>query len=147
MDAIDRKILTMLSYNANVTATEIGAKVNLSVPAVNKRIQKLENDKIIKSYTVITDAKKVDKPVLAFVLVVLQYGDGVETLLNYVNSDPDILECNAITGEYDYIMKICATDVETLEEKLLNLKRQKAVIKSHTMLSLMEHKLHPTVLP
>lgn len=147
MDAIDGKILKMLSENSNITATEIGANVNLSIPAVNKRIQKLENDKVITSFTLLTDAKKVNKPVMAFVLVVLQYGDGVETLLKFVNSDPDILECYAITGEYDYILKICATDVETLEEKLLNLKRQKAVIKSHTMLSLMEHKLKPTILP
>ncbi len=147
MDIIDRKILKILSKNAKATATEIGAVVNLSVPAVNKRIQKLENEKVIKSYMVLTDAKKVDKSVIAFVLVVLQYGQGVDTLLEYVNDDFDILECYAITGEYDYIIKVCASDVEALEQKLLNLKSQKAVVRSHTMLSLMEHKLQPTILP
>ena len=44
-------------------------------------------------------------------------------------------------------MKICAKDVESLEDKLLSLKRLKGVIKSYTMLSLMEHKLAPTALP
>ena len=35
----------------------------------------------------------------------------------------------------------------TLEEKLLYLKKQKGVVKSHTMFSLMEHKMSATVLP
>ena len=61
--------------------------------------------------------------------------------------DKDIPECYAVTGDYDYILKICAKDVEILEEKLLSLKKLKGVVKSHTMLSLMEHKLAPAALP
>lgn len=41
MDEIDGKILRILSRNANATATEMMAQVNLSIPAINKRIQKL----------------------------------------------------------------------------------------------------------
>ena len=48
MDATDRKILEILSENANATSTEIGQQVNLSIPAVNKRIQRLQKEKIIR---------------------------------------------------------------------------------------------------
>lgn len=147
MDTTDKRILKLLSKNAGATATEIGAAVNLSVPAVNKRILKLSESGVIRSFTVLTDPKTVGKPVVAFVLLVLQYGEGVDNLMKYVSCDPDILECYAVTGEYDYIIKVCATSVEALEEKLLHLKKQKGVIKSHTMLSLMEHKFNPTMLP
>ena len=114
---------------------------------MNKRIQRLQKEKIIRRFTVLTDGKKAGKPILAYILLVLRYGDGVEAFTKYILSDPDILECYAVTGEYDYILKVCAADVEALEEKLLQLKRQKGVVKSHTMLSLMEHKLQPTILP
>ena len=67
--------------------------------------------------------------------------------MQQVKKDPDILECQAVTGEYDYIIKICAASVEDFEEKLLHLKKQKGVLKSHTMLCLQEHKCKPTVLP
>lgn len=147
MDITDKKILGILSKNANATATEIGNAVNLSIPAVNKRILKLQNDKIINSFTILTDAKKVGKPICAFIMIVLRYGDGVDTLMEYVKNDPDVLECYAVTGEYDYLLKVCAEDVDALEEKLLHLKKQKGVLKSNTMFSLMEHKLKPTVLP
>lgn len=150
MDTIDKKILEILSADASISGTEISHAVNLSVPAVNKRIQKLQKDGIIRAFTVLTDKKKVSKPVIAFILIVVKYnssGIGDESLLKYVRQDPDVLECYAVTGEYDYIVKVCAEDVEHLEDKLLHLKRQVGVVKSHTMLSLKEQKFQPTLLP
>lgn len=146
MDSVDKKILSILAENADTSATEIGRAVNLSIPAVNKRIQKLRGDGIIRSFTVITDPKSIGKPVCAFILLVMKYGEGVGKFMEYIESDPDVLECYATTGEYDYLIKVCAPDVEALEEKLLLIKSQKGVVKSHTMLALAEHKFKATVL-
>ena len=147
MDLTDTKILKILSKNAAATASEIAETVNLSLPAVNKRILKLRESGIIRSYTVMTDEKKVGKPILAFILLAVRYGEGVDVLQKYAQDDSDVLECYAVTGDYDYLIKICAESIEALEEKLLYLKKQKGVIKSHTMFSLMEHKMSATILP
>lgn len=144
MDDIDARILEMLSEDATITATDIGSAVGLSIPAVNKRIQKLKKEGALKRFTILTNGKAVGKPITAYILVILQSDS--DALMEYVAGDPDVLECAAITGEYDYIIKVCAADVEALEKKLLCLKRQKGVTKSHTMLSLMECKLQPTIL-
>lgn len=147
MDEIDARILKILSERADATATEISQQINLSVPAINKRIRKLENDGVIRRFTVLTDGDKVGKPIVAYILVVVQSRAGVDALLEYIAQDDDILECAAVTGEYDYLIKVCAADVAALEKKLLHMKKQKGVVKSHTMLSLMEHKFSPTLLP
>jgi len=147
MDTIDKKILKILSEDAYTTATEIGNIVNLSVPAVNKRIHRLQNDGIIDSFTVLTNPKKIGKRIIAFVFIVMKYGDNIKPFLEYAESEPDIVECHSVTGEYDYMLKICAKDIESLEEKILKIKRHTGVMKSHTMISLMEHKFSPTVLP
>ena len=147
MDIIDKQILKLLSENANITATEIGSTVNLSIPAVNKRILRMQKEGIIDFFTIVTNPKKLDKTVTAFVFIVMQYGDSIASLLEYVKKEPDVLECYSITGEYDYMLKICAKDIESLEEKILCIKSNKGVMKSHTMISLMEHKFMPTVLP
>lgn len=147
MDITDKKILEILSKNSNATATEISNSVNLSIPAVNKRILRLQKSGIINFFTIVTNPKKLGKTITAFVFIVMRYGDYIESLLKYANSDPDILECYSITGEYDYLLKICAKDIESLEEKILHIKNNKGVMKSHTMISLMEHKCVPTVLP
>lgn len=147
MDITDKKILRILAEDANTSATKIGKLVNLSVPAVNKRIQRLQNEGIIDYFTIVTDSKKTDKTITAFVFIVMRYGESIKSLLQYVSDECDILECYSITGEYDYILKICAKDIGFLENKILDIKNIKGVIKSHTMVSLMEHKFFPTILP
>jgi len=147
VDITDKKILKLLSQNADITATEISSKVNLSVPAVNKRILRMQKDGIIDYFTIVTNPQKLDKTITAFVFIVMQYGDSIKSLLEYANNEADILECYSVTGDYDYMLKICAKDIESLEEKILKIKNKKGVMKSHTMISLMEHKFSPTILP
>ena len=147
MDIIDKRILKILSENANTTATEIGSLVNLSVPAVNKRILRMQKDGIIKFFTLVTNPNRLDKTITSFLFIVMQYSDSIESLLEYAQNESDVLECYSVTGEYDYILKICAKDIESLEDKILKIKKKKDVLKSHTMISLMEHKFSPTILP
>lgn len=147
MDVIDKKILFLLSVDADISATRLGEEVGLSIPAVNKRLARLKADGIIKRHTVITDGRAVGKSVMAFILIVVRYGDNISTFLEYMECDPDVLECYAVAGEYDYLIKVAARDVESLEQKLLYIKSRKGVVKSYTMLSLQEHKFAPTVLP
>ncbi|MBO5130380.1 MAG: Lrp/AsnC family transcriptional regulator [Oscillospiraceae bacterium] len=146
MDDIDSKILHILSAHADTSATRIGEMVGLSIPAVNKRIQKLQKEGILQRFTILTDGRAVGKPITTYVLILLHTDIGTDDLLDYILSDPDILECSAITGEYDYLLKICAADVQALEQKLICL-RKNGIIKSQTMLVLEAHKSQPTILP
>jgi len=147
MDHIDNEILHILAENSNATSAQIAGQVNLSVPAVNKRISRMKKEGIIQSYTILTNRKLIQKPIIALIFLVVKYESGVSSLLQCVQEDEDVLECHATTGEYDFFIKVCADSIESLEDKLLRFKKQKCVVKSHTMLSLMEHKFQPTVLP
>jgi len=147
MDQIDRKLLQILSEDASVTATEMVSKVNLSIPAINKRIQKLQRSGVIQRFTVQVDAEKIGKPICAFILVVLQHSTRSDSLIEFIRSDPDILECYGVTGEYDYLLKVCATDMAALQKKINYLKKAGGVAKSHTMLSLTEYKHVVSALP
>ncbi len=147
MDETDVKILNILSENSNTTTTDMTTKVNLSIPAINKRIQKLIQRGIIRRFTILVDNKKAGKPIEAFILVIVRHITAGDELTDYIQGDPDVLECYAVTGEYDYLLKVCAKDVESLEDKLLHMKRRLGIVKSHTMLSLTEHKFRPSPLP
>jgi Lrp/AsnC family leucine-responsive transcriptional regulator len=147
LDETDVKLLTLLSQDASTTATQLMEKVNLSIPAVNKRIRKMRQSGVIRRFTMITDGEKVGKPITAFILLILQQASAAEPLMQFVASDPDVLECYAVTGEYDYIIKVCAADVKALERKLMLLKQRKGVVKSHTLFALKECKLEVSILP
>lgn len=146
MDNVDRKLICYLAEDANVTTSSLVNKVNLSIPAINKRIAKLKDEGVIEKTTIITDSQKVGKPVMTFVMVALDQFMLSDQLMQIVASDPDILECYAVTGEFDYILKICAKDIDALENKLLHMKQQ-GIAKSQTLIALREYKFNPSVLP
>ena len=147
MDELDIKILELLSENSDVTATEINKHIHLSIPAINKRIQQLKSRGIIKKFTVVTDEKKVGKPIIAYIFVVLQSADYMPSLIRYIEEDRDILECSSVTGEYDFILKVCTSTIEKLDEKLLYLKKNIGIVKSNTMLSLTGYKYSTVAFP
>lgn len=147
IDETDVKLLELLSRDASATATEMTAQVNLSVPAINKRIRKMRQTGVIRRFTTVVDGEKVGKPITAFILLILQQASAVDSLMQYVEADPDVLECYAVTGEYDYIIKVCAADVKALERKLTLLKQRKGVVKSHTLFALKECKLQVSIQP
>lgn len=147
MDKTDIALLQILSKDSDITATEMTSVINLSIAAINKRISKLKASGVIRCATILTDAKQVGKPITAFVLVVLDRFVDADNLMKYVQSNPDVLECYAVTGEYDFLLKICAVDIESFEAKLLKLKMSCSVSKSHTLLALQENKFSPSTLP
>ena len=66
--------------------------------------------------------------------------DRAANIPEFVNAKENIVDCYAITGEYDYQLRLYARDITELESILLELKGKKCVSKSHTIFVLMEHK-------
>ena len=50
MDKTDEKILDLLKGNARMSYQELGDAIGMSRVAAKKRVQKLENEKIIRRY-------------------------------------------------------------------------------------------------
>lgn len=147
MDEIDNKILKILAQRSNMTMTDIAGHINLSVPATAKRINKLSENKIIEHYSLVINPNAVGKPMLAHIFIVLERLTYVNEFMRLVNSDKDILECFAIAGEFDYILKVCAKNMLDLEQKIIKLKEVKGVRKTNTIIVLYTHKYLHTILP
>ena len=147
MDNTDEKLLALLEKDSDISASALVSQLNLSIPAINKRISKLKASGVIRHATVLTEPKAVGKPILAYVMVVMDRFSNAQALFDYAEADRDVLECYAVTGEYDFILKLCAADVAALEDKLLELNKSRGIAKSHTMLALQEHKFTPAALP
>ena len=146
MDETDVRIIKALAADADKSASELSAVVNLSVPAINKRISKLKADGTIRKTTIMTDGKLTGKPVTAFVLITVENFEKSEEFIEELREKQDILEFYAVSGEYDYILKLCAKDVDDLETKLLRIKSAGGA-KSLTMMCLREYKSEAALLP
>lgn len=114
MDEIDVKLLNFLQQNSRQTTKALANELNLSVTAVYERIKKLEKQGIIKDYVAIVDRKKVDKNflVLCHVRLIQHKKQYISEFENEVLALPEVVECFHVSGDYDYILKLCLADME-----------------------------------
>lgn len=137
IDKNDRAILRLLQKNGRISVTNIAQELSMSESACRRRIERLEQDEIIKNYSCEIDAAKLGFGITVFVsisLSILSDRDLVK-FEQAVRAAPEILECWLMTGESDYLMRIGARDVGDLERihrevltKLPNLTRVNTAI-------------------
>lgn len=132
MDALDYKILSLLKQNAREKASEISREVHLSVSSVIERIRKLEASGIIQSYTIITDESLIGNDLTALMEISLEHPRFTESFVRYVNNNPHIVACYYLTGEFDYMLKICCRASKDLEEIHREIKLQDGVRMTRT---------------
>lgn len=115
LDTIDRKILTLLQQNALMTIQEIGKQVNLSKTPVHERIKRLEREGIIDRYVTILNKKKLGDLLMVYCQVTLdrQTRDAFAAFESAIRELPDVVECNRVSGTFDYLLKIVSRNMET----------------------------------
>ena len=114
LDKTDKKLLYFLQEDSKQTTKELANKLDLSVTAVYERIKKLEKQGVISKYVAIINRQKVERDFIVLCHVkltqhkkeyVLQFEKEIMTL-------PEVTECFHVSGDYDYILKICVKNME-----------------------------------
>tara|TARA_Y100000741_G_C18158425_1_gene520165 strand:- start:33 stop:494 length:462 start_codon:yes stop_codon:yes gene_type:complete len=119
MDSIDKKILEELQKNSSQPLSELSKKVGLSNTPCWNRIKKLEEDKIIKSRSIILDNKKINLPITVFLSISIQ-NHTEQWLKNFekvVNKHDQIIEVHRLTGSNsDYQITILSSSIEEYDK-------------------------------
>lgn len=118
MDATDKKLLQFLQEDSKQTTKELSLKLNLSVTAVYERIKKLEREEIISKYVVLLNRNKIQKGFVVFChLKLMQHTkEFISQFEKEVVQLNEVLECFHVSGDYDYILKICVENMEEYRE-------------------------------
>ncbi len=118
MDAIDKNLLQLLQEDTKKTTKELSLKLNLSVTAVYERIKKLEREGIIAKYVALLNRNKIDKGFVVFchIKLIQHSKDFLTKFESEVVKLDEVLECFHVSGDYDYILKICVKDMEEYRE-------------------------------
>jgi len=147
MDAIDYKILQCLKENARQKASAIGDAINLSVSAVLERIRKMEKCGLIEGYTVILDQKQLGNDMTALMEVSLEHPRYYDSFTDMVRSNENIVSCDYLTGDFDFILKILTDTSESLEYIHRQIKSLDGVSNTRTHFVLKNVKNERTVIP
>ena len=119
MDSIDKKILEELQKNFSQPLSELSKKVGLSNTPCWNRIKKLEEDKIIKSKSIILDNKKINLPITVFLSISIQNHteNWLKNFEKIVNKYDQIIEVHRLTGSNsDYQMTILSPSIQEYDK-------------------------------
>ncbi|MEN4761382.1 MULTISPECIES: Lrp/AsnC family transcriptional regulator [unclassified Chryseobacterium] len=113
LDEIDKKLLLFLQEDSKQTTKELSYKLGLSVTAVYERVRKLENTGVISKYVALLDKHKIEKDfvVLCHVKLSQHKKEYVLQFEKEVMDLQEVTECFHVSGDYDYILKICVKDM------------------------------------
>ncbi len=105
VDKIDLKLISFLQKNSRRSFADLGKLINLSPSATRGRIQKMEDNGIIKKYDIQLDYKQLGYDVEAFIMIKVFQGK-LKSFLNVVNDFPEVMEAHRITGNMNVHLKI-----------------------------------------
>lgn len=114
LDRIDRRILAILQEDSTIPVAEIGRRVGLSTTPCWRRIQKMEEEGIIRRRVALLDPKKVKAGVTVFVAVRTSHHseDWLERFAEAVSEFPEVVEFYRMSGEVDYLLRVVVSDIE-----------------------------------
>ena len=147
MDHIDTRILRCLTQDARMNASQISAKVNLSVSAVIERMKKLESSGLIRGYTAVIDERLAGYDVQALISVRLEHPKFNQSFAQQICNHSRVMECYYITGDFDYVARVSACSTEELTEVLNDIKKIPGVSLTRTYVVLENIKQNASVIP
>ena len=119
-DHASLRILQALQDAARLSTQQLAERVGLSPTPVWRRVKALEEAGVIRRHVVLADREKLGLTicVLAYVSLVRHGEQAAEQFERVVKACPEIIECHAITGEADYMIKVVAPDMKAYDQFL-----------------------------
>jgi DNA-binding Lrp family transcriptional regulator len=135
-DDIDERILAELAEHARATFAEIGDKVNLSAPAVKRRVDRMLDNGVIKGFTAVIDRNALGWNTEAYVQVFCHGTIAPERLRAAWVDIPEVVSAATVTGTSDAILHVLARDMQHLEEALERIRSSAEIERSESIVVL-----------
>ncbi len=117
LDGIDRRILGALQKDAALSQRELAEQVGLSQNACWRRLNRLNAEGVIKGKTIRLDPAEIGLGLTVFVMIRTRYHSKtwLETFRNEVLAIPNIIDIYRVAGDYDYMLKVMAADMNDFD--------------------------------
>ena len=132
MDAVDRKIVSLLRENARRSFKDIGGYVHLSAPAVKRRVDRLEADGVLIGYTAIVDPAAFGWQAEAFVDLYCEGRMPGDAIRRAVEREPGVVSAHTVAGEASAMLHVRAADTKDLEAALERIRSTDGITRTVT---------------
>ena len=113
MDRLDRKILRLLQEDSTLAVADLAKKVGLSTTPCWRRIQKLEEEGVIRKRVALLDPAKVNTAVTVFVSIRTNAHshEWLKRFSEVVVDFPEVVEFYRMSGDVDYLLRVVVPDI------------------------------------
>ena len=117
LDDFDRRILAILQEDNMTPQRTIGEAVNLSAPAVQRRIRRLTEAGVIRANVAVLDPAAVGQSITIFVEVEVfsETAAQIESAKQEFARTPEIQQCYYVTGDTDFVLVVVVSDMAEYE--------------------------------
>jgi DNA-binding Lrp family transcriptional regulator len=118
VDGVDRRILAELQADGRLSVNELAARVSVARATAYQRLQRLEDDGVIRRYSAIVDPARVGLGIAALILVNVDQGDWRDARRRLLEL-PGVQYLALTSGTFDFVVLVRVPDVETLRDVVL----------------------------
>lgn len=136
LDSTDERILAELTEHARATFAEIGQRVNLSAPAVKRRVDRMLDSGAIKGFTTVVDRNAIGWNTEAYVQVYCHGTIAPDQLRAAWVDMPEVVSAATVTGTSDAILHVLARDMRHLEAVLERIRESADIERSESIVVL-----------
>jgi Lrp/AsnC family transcriptional regulator len=113
IDAVDRRIIRELQRDASLSHAALAERVGASAASVWRRVRALEGAGVLGRTVRLADAHALGRSVnvLCQVRMTRQTISARAEFEEFIQSREEIVECYAMSGEWDYLLRIAVKDV------------------------------------
>lgn len=149
LDKTELALLSELQGDARLTISQLAERVAMSASPCWRRIKRLEDEKYIEAYRAVLSPERLGFGITAFVNVMMNSHnpEACQQFEKQIAAIPRVIACNHVSGRYDYLLEVVATDLNAfgsfLREVLQPLPGVKEVNSSFSLKSVKKDRLLP----
>jgi Lrp/AsnC family leucine-responsive transcriptional regulator len=136
MDALDRKILSLLVEDGRRTYDDIARRVSLSAPSVKRRIDRLREQGALEGFTAVLDHGAIGWNTEALVELFYRPGTTLDEVAETLRDHAEVVEAWSVTGDADAIARVRTEDNAALERLIMDLQRNGLVVRTRSQVVL-----------
>jgi Lrp/AsnC family leucine-responsive transcriptional regulator len=136
LDELDQEILELLRANGRATLAEIGERVGLSSPAVKRRIDRLQRERVILGFTALVDDAKLGRPLQAFTELRFAGDTKVADIAGVARDLDEVQAVFTLAGDPDAVVWLRVRDTRHLTQTIDRLRRSGKVTGTKTLMVL-----------
>jgi Lrp/AsnC family transcriptional regulator len=121
LNETDRRILRALQQDGGLSHAALAEQVGASSASCWRRIRALEESGVLRNTVRLLDPVKIGRGVNVLCHVRMKSHAMEDRLAfeQYVSSQTEIMECYSMSGDWDYLLRVVASDVADYERFLM----------------------------